>query len=109
MTTGLKVLLLLFALVGYLGAGAAFAAARYRRLREAERDLGMFGVALMLLVFGLLCTAAGVGASGILAVGVVAVWASYVVMAQSLGLFRVELARFLERQEEAAEETRRAK
>jgi len=107
MNTGLRIVLLTFALVGYVGAGAALAAARYRRVSEGERDVGMFGVALMLFCFGALCTAVGVGAGGILAVGLVFVWASYMVMAQHLGMFRVEVFRPAEYEPREPEESRR--
>ena len=69
MTQGLQLVLLFFALFGYAGAGASLAVARYRRLSDGERDLGMIGVAVMLLLFGALCTLVGVGASGIPAFG----------------------------------------
>jgi uncharacterized membrane protein len=109
MTTGLRVVLLLFALVGYLGAGAALAAARYRRLAENERDVGMFGVALMLFFFGALCTMVGVGVLGVAAVGAVVLWASYAVMAQHLGMFQVEVSRLRQTEEQEPEELRRGK
>lgn len=107
MTTGLRIVLLLFALVGYIGAGAALAAARYRRLVEGERDVGMFGVAFMLLFFGSLCTMVGVGVSGVAAVGLVFLWASYMVMAQHLGMFQVEVYRPHRAEEQEPEELRR--
>lgn len=107
MNAGLRIVLLIFSLVGYIGAGAALAAARYRRVSEGERDMGMFGVALMLFSFGALCTLVGVGASGIAAVGLVFVWASYMVMAQHLGIFRVEVFRLTAREEQEPEASRR--
>lgn len=107
MTQGLQLVLLFFALFGYGGAGASLAVARYRSLSDGERDLGMIGVAVMLLLFGALCTLVGVGASGIPAFGGVILWASYMFMAQHLGLFRIEAALHPPREEEPAEETRR--
>lgn len=87
---GMRLMLLLFALVGFAGAGAALAVARYRLVTEGERDLGLGGIAAMFLVFGALCTLAASGLLGVLAFGGVAVWASYVIMAQRLGLFTIE-------------------
>ncbi|MDX1675065.1 MAG: hypothetical protein R3314_09755 [Longimicrobiales bacterium] len=83
-------MLLLFALVGFAGAGAALAVARFRFVTEAERDLGLGGIAAMFLIFGALCTLAASGLFGVLAFGGVAVWASYLLTAQRLGLFTIE-------------------
>jgi hypothetical protein len=91
MNLGLEIVLLLFALVGYAGTGASLAVARYRSLDDGHMDFGMFGVALMLLTFGVICTTVAVGGHGILAVGGVAVWASYVTMARQIGLFSIEV------------------
>ena len=91
MNLGLEIVLLLFALVGYVGTGASLAVARYRSLDDGQLDIGMLGVALMLLVFGVICTAVAVGAYGVLAVGGVAIWASYVVMARQIGLFDIDV------------------
>ncbi len=88
---GLDIVLLLFALVGFGGAGASLAVARARWLQEGDRDIGMWGVAAMLLVFGTLCTLVATGLSGICAFGSVAVWGSYVFMAQHVGVFRLEV------------------
>ncbi|HEX6940925.1 MAG TPA: hypothetical protein VF158_16020 [Longimicrobiales bacterium] len=90
MSYGLQLVLLLFAVVGFGGAGASLAVARHRRLADGERDLGMLAVAAMLFVFGALCTVVGVGLAGVFAFGGVVVWASYVFMAQHMGLFRIE-------------------
>ena len=87
---GMRLMLLLFALVGFAGAGAALAVARYRYLAEGERDVGLGGIAGMFLIFGVLCTLAASGLFGVLAFGGVAVWASYLIMAQRLGLFTIE-------------------
>ncbi len=88
---GLDVILLLFALVGFGGTGASLAVARSRWLDEGDRDLGMWGVAAMLLVFGTLCTLVATGIPGVCAFGSVVIWGSYVLMAQHLGVFRVEV------------------
>lgn len=96
MTTGLRIVLLLFALVGFTGAGASLAVARHRFTTDRENDLGMLAVSAMLLVFAALCTTVAAGLSGVLAFGGIALWASYVVTAQRVGLFRVEISRFHE-------------
>ena len=87
---GLAIILLSFALVGFGGAGAALAVARYRWLEQGDRDIGMWGVAAMLAVFGALCTTVAAGLSGVCAFGLVAAWASYIFMAQHLGMFRID-------------------
>jgi hypothetical protein len=92
MNLGLEIVLLLFALVGYIGTGASLAVARYRALDDGQIDVGMLGVALMLLIFGAICTAVAVGGYGILAVGGVATWASYVATARQIGLFAIDIA-----------------
>ncbi len=92
MTTGLRFILLVFALVGFAGTGASLAIARQRQLADGERDLGMVGVAAMLFVFGALCTAVGAGLSGILAFGGVVLWAAYVITADRIGMFKVAAA-----------------
>jgi uncharacterized membrane protein YhiD involved in acid resistance len=110
MTAGLRIILLIFALIGYIGAGAALAAVRYRRWSEGERDVGMLGMAAMLFLFAVLCTSVGVGLSGVAAVGVLVVWASYLFMAQHMGLFRIEVTGLFQAEEEHTEESpRRAK
>lgn len=92
MTTGLRFILLVFALVGFAGTGASLAIARQRQLSDGERDLGMVGVAAMLFVFGALCTSVGAGLSGVFAFGGVVLWASYVMTAERIGMFRVNAA-----------------
>ncbi len=101
----LRVVLLVFALIGFAGTGASLAVGRYRHQMDVQRDLGMLGVACMLFVFGALCTAVGTGLVGVLAFGGVALWASYVLMAQHLGIFYVEVnGRVLAREETTREE-----
>ena len=96
MTVGLRLVLLFFALVAFAGAGASLAVARNRYLTDRECDLGMLAVSVMLLVFAALCTAVAAGFAGVLAFGGVALWTSYVLAAQRIGLFRVEISRFEE-------------
>lgn len=93
MTTGLRIVLLLFAVVGFTAAGASLAVARNRFVCERENDLGMLAVSIMLLLFAALCTAVAVGFSGVLAFGGVLLWASYVAAAQRVGLFRIDVSR----------------
>jgi threonine/homoserine efflux transporter RhtA len=90
MTAGLHVVLLIFATIGFAGAGASLAVARSRQAAEGEYDTGMLGVAGMLFVFGTLCTTVGSGLVGVLAFGGVTLWAGYVVTAQRVGLFHIE-------------------
>lgn len=93
MTTGLRIVLLLFAVVGFTAAGASLAVARNRFVAEHENDVGMMAVSIMLIVFAALCTAVAVGFAGVLAFGGVVLWASYVATAQRVGLFRIEVNR----------------
>lgn len=88
---GMRLMLLVFALVGFAGAGAALAVVRHRLMEEGERDVGLTGVALMFLTFGALCTMAASSLFGVLAFGGVVVWASYLLMARRLGLFQIEV------------------
>jgi len=90
---GLRFVLLLFALAGFAGAGAALAVARSRVLEEGEHDPGLLGIGAMLFAFGALCTLAASGFWGVLAFGVVASGASYLITAQRIGMFRIEARR----------------
>jgi threonine/homoserine efflux transporter RhtA len=90
MTAGLQVILLVFAVVGFGGTGASLAVANRRRMADGERDAGMLGVAVMLFIFGTLCTVVGSGLVGVLAFGGVVTWVGYIVTAQRVGLFRIE-------------------
>jgi threonine/homoserine efflux transporter RhtA len=90
MTAGLQLVLLGFAVIGFAGTGAALAVARGRRLNDGEYDAGMLGVAVMMFLFGSLCTMVGSGVIGVFAFGGVMLWVGYVVTAQRMGLFRIE-------------------
>lgn len=91
MVHGMRLMLLMFAMVGFGAAGAALAAGRYRLLGEGERDYGLIAMAAMFLTFGALCTIAASGLFGIFAFGGVVVWAGYLLMGQRLGLFSIEV------------------
>lgn len=90
MTAGLHLVLLVFAVIGFAGTGAALAVARGRYVNDGEHDAGMIGVAVMMFAFGSLCTMVGSGLLGVVAFGGVMLWAGYVVTAQRVGLFRIE-------------------
>jgi hypothetical protein len=90
MTAGLHMVLLVFAVIGFTGTGAALAVARGRYVSDGERDAGMMGVAVMLFVFGALCMSIGSGLPGVIAFGGVMLWVGYIVGAQRVGLFRIE-------------------
>ena len=92
MNFGLEFVLITFALVGFIGAGASLAVARYRTLEDGKADVGMIGVAAMLVMFASVCTSVAVGPFGVAALGAIAIWASYVVMARQIGMFAVEIA-----------------
>lgn len=109
MSSGLRVILLLFAAIGYGGAGASLAVARYRGLADGVRDVGMRVVAALLLLFAAFCTIVSAGVLGVPAFGGVVMWASYLFMAQRLGLFRIETEGPPSAEEEHSEEPRRAK
>jgi hypothetical protein len=104
MALGVRIVLLILALVAYAAGGAALAVVRSRSFAEGRRDLGMTSVAGSLIVVGALCTTAGGGLMGILAFGGVTVWASYIATAQRLGVFQVQTGI---PQEPALEEHRR--
>jgi len=91
MNLGLELVLVAFALVGYAGTGSSLAVARYRALDSGEVDLGMLGVAVMLWLFAAVCTTVAVGWLGVISLGVIAMWLSYVLMARQIGLFSIEV------------------
>jgi hypothetical protein len=95
-----KIGLLLFAALGFSGAGAALAVGRLRELNEGEADLGMRALALVLCLFSGACTISAAGYLGVAAFGGVIVWASYVLCAQHIGVFRIEY--FNQRESEPA-------
>lgn len=90
MNLGLEIVLIAFAIVGYVGSGASLAVARYRTIDEGQLDVGMLGVAAMLLLFAAVCTTVAVGAFGVAALGSISIWTSYVVMARQIGMFAIE-------------------
>jgi hypothetical protein len=81
--------LMLFALVGFAGAGIALAVGRAHELEECETDFGMRAVAVMLLAFGAVCTFVAIGMAGVFAFGGVVAWASYMFAAQRVGVFQL--------------------
>jgi hypothetical protein len=89
--------LLIFAAFAFAGAGVAFAMARVRKVTEAQTDLGMQAVALLLCLFGGACTFVAVGVVGIFAFGGVIGWFCYVVAAHRVGVFRIEQRRITRR------------
>lgn len=88
---GIRLMLLVFAMVGYAGAGAALAVGRHRLMAEGERDPGLAAIGLMFGAFGALCTIAASGFIGVLAFGGITVWGTYVYMGQRLGMFEIEV------------------
>ena len=91
MTAGLTLMLLIFAGVAFTGAGAALALMRQRSAEHGEQDLGLASVVVMLVVFGALCAILSAGFGAIFGFGGVVMWASYVLTAHRIGMFRVEV------------------
>lgn len=89
MSVAIIITLMSFAAIGFAGAGVAFAVGRARELSEAEVDVGMRAVTLLLFGFGAVCTYVSVGFTGIFAFGGVVAWASYIFSAQRVGVFRL--------------------
>jgi hypothetical protein len=81
--------LMFFAAIGFAGAGVAFAVGRAREISEAEIDVGMRAVTLLLFAFGAVCTYVAVGFAGVLAFGGVVSWTSYIFSAQRVGVFQL--------------------
>jgi fatty acid desaturase len=81
---------MLFAAIGFAGAGVAWAVARAREMNEGESDFGMRTVTTLLLLFGAACTVVAAGFIGVLAYGGVIAWFSYVCAAHRLGIFRIQ-------------------
>ncbi len=90
MSDPIIVSLLFFAAIGFAGAGIAFAVARAREIDEAESDVGMRAVALLLSFFGGTCAIVATGVSGLFGFGAVIAWFSYILAADKLGVFRIE-------------------
>jgi hypothetical protein len=86
----IKIALLVFATLGFTGAGVALAIARLRYLDNGETDIGMRALAFVLCVFSAICTTSAAGFMGVAAFGGVIVWSSYVLWAQHVGVFRIE-------------------
>jgi hypothetical protein len=85
-----KIVLLVFAALGFAGAGAALAIGRLRELNEGDADVGMRALAFVLCVFSGACTISASGFLGVAAFGGVIIWSSYVLSAQHVGVFRIE-------------------
>ena len=96
MTAWIRIGLMLVALVAFAAGGAALGVVRVRQLHEGRIDWSMVSVAGAVICVGALCTAAAAGLIGILAFGGVSVWASYILTAQRMGLFRVQSSTFEE-------------
>jgi fatty acid desaturase len=107
MVFGMRFMLLVFAMVGFSAAGAALAVTRYRLLEDGERDPGLAAIAGMFLLFGTLCTVAASGIFGVLALGGVVVWGSYVITGQRVGLFSIETHSGLSEELEPSESLKR--
>lgn len=90
MIPAVKIGLLLFAALGFAGAGAALAVGRLREFNEGDADVGMRALAFVLCLFSAACTINAAGYLGVVAYGAVIVWASYVLCAQHIGVFRIE-------------------
>lgn len=95
-TAVLQVLLLLFAMAGFGGAGASLAVVRARHAAYGEHDAGMIVVAAMLFLFGAVSSGVEWGVMGMAAIGIIAGWVGYVTAAQRLGLFQIVTGRLIE-------------
>ena len=84
-------MLLMFAGVAFAGAGAALAIMRQRTAEQGERDLGLASVVLMLVTFGGLCAILSAGFGAVFGFGGVVMWVAYVLTAQRVGMFKVEV------------------
>ena len=84
-------MLLIFAGVAFAGAGAALAIMRQRSAEQGERDVGLALVVTMLAVFGGLCAMLSAGLAAIFGFGGVVMWVAYVMTANRIGMFRVEV------------------
>lgn len=93
MSQAVVIMLMLFATVGFAGAGVSYAVARARELADGESDIGMRAVALLLLLFAAFCTFVALSFSAIFAFGGVVTWFSYMVSAQRVGVFWLQPSR----------------
>ena len=84
-------MLLIFAGVAFAGAGAALAIMRQRNAEQGEHDVGLALVVAMLAVFGGLCAILSAGFAAIFGFGGVVMWAAYVMTANRIGMFKVEV------------------
>jgi hypothetical protein len=84
-------MLLIFAGVAFAGAGAALAIMRQRAAEHGERDIGLALVVAMLVLFGALCAILSAGFGAIFGFGGVVTWVAYVMTANRIGLFKVEV------------------
>ena len=90
MVSAVKIALLIFAALGFAGAGAALAVGRLRQVNDGEPDVGMRALAFVLALFSAICTISAAGYIGVLAFGGVVAWCSYVLCAQHMGVFTIE-------------------
>jgi hypothetical protein len=95
-TAVFSLVLLMFAMAGFGGAGASVAVVRARYASFGERDAGMVAVATMLFIFGTVCSVVEWGVAGMAALGTLSAWVGYVLAAQRLGLFPIETGRLAE-------------
>ena len=91
MTPTVKIALLVFAAAGFAGVGGSLAVARLHELQQGDSDLGMRAVAVVLTFFSGMCLVPVAGYLGVIAVGGVVSWFSYVLCAQRIGMFSIEL------------------
>lgn len=84
-------MLLIFAGVAFAGAGAALAIMRQRSAEQGERDVGLALVVMVLAAFGGLCAKLSAGFAAIFGFGGVVMWVAYVLTANRIGMFRVEV------------------
>ena len=84
-------MLLIFAGVAFAGAGAALAIMRQRSADQGEKDIGLALVVGMLVLFGSLCAILSTGFGAIFGFGAVVMWVAYVMTANRIGLFKVEV------------------
>ena len=84
-------MLLIFAGVAFAGAGAALAIMRQRSAEQGERDIGLALVVVMLVLFGALCAILSAGFGAIFGFGGVVAWVAYVMTANRIGMFTVEV------------------